>query len=88
MFTFKNPNTPIIADGTQVEHDGLTFTVTCSQYHYNIYLSDPQDIWAGGVVGMVPQAGRWGSFDWASGVKEVEETIREAATHHNALARA
>lgn len=85
MFTFKNPNTPIIADGTQVQHDGLTFTIICSQYHYNIYLCDPLDEWAGGIVGKVPKAGYGGNYDWSAGVKEVEETIHKEANSHNEI---
>ena len=90
MFTFKNKKTPIIADGTQIDHAGLRFTVIQTQYHYNVYMADLQGEWAERVqhVAMIPQAGRWGFYDWRAGVQEVEETIIRAADEHNARARA
>jgi len=90
MFTFKNKNTPIIADGTQVDHAGLRFTIIQTQYHYNVYMADPQGEWGEGVqqVAVIPQAGRWGRYDWAAGAQEVEDAIRRAADNHNAQAAA
>jgi len=90
MFTFKNPNTPIIADGTQIQHDGLTFTIIQTQYHYNVYMADPKGEWAEKVeeVAMIPKAGRWGYYDWAAGVQEVEKAIIRAADNHKAKAAA
>ena len=37
MFTFANPNTPIIASGTSVSHNGKNFIITAGvlQYFYN-----------------------------------------------------
>jgi len=88
MFTFKNPNTPIIADGTQVERAGFRFTIIHTQYHYNVYMADPQGEWAESVqmVAMIPKAGRWGFYDWAAGVQEVEDAIRGAVNNHTGAA--
>lgn len=88
MFTFKNQNTPIIADGTQVELAGFRFTIIHTQYHYNVYMADPQGEWCERVqhVAMIPQAGRWGFYDWAAGVQEVEDAIRCAANNHTGAA--
>lgn len=87
MFTFKNKNTPIIADGTQVERAGLRFTIIHTHYHYNVYMADPQGEWAESVemVAMIPKAGRWGRYDWAAGAQEVEEAIIRAAESRNAI---
>lgn len=87
MFTFKNKKTPIIADGTQVDHAGLRFTVIQTQYHYNVYMADPRGMGRVHEVAVIPQAGRWGFYDWRAGVQEVEETIIRAADEHNAKAR-
>lgn len=85
MFTFKNKNTPIIADGTQVDHAGLRFTVIQTQYHYNVYMADPRGMGRVHEVAVIPQAGRWGFYDWRAGVQEVEEAIIRAAESRNAL---
>lgn len=75
MFTFRNPNTPIIAHGTVVEHGGEQFTVKSGvlQYFYSVCNS------AGEQVALVPMAGRSGCYDWAAGVALVEDAIKKAA---------
>jgi len=72
MFTFKNPNTPIIASGTTVEHGGVVFTINAGvlRYFYNIKTNDGRDL---GLVEMGP------NFNWRAGVDAVEKVIRAAA---------
>ena len=86
MFTFKNKNTPIIADGTRGRASGLRFTIIHTHYHYNVYMAaHPKASGPVEMVAMIPKAGRWGRYDWAAGVQEVEEAIIRAAERHNAL---
>ena len=72
MFKFKNPNTPLIADNTIIEHNGKTFEITnyVFNYYYHIQCSD-------GKNAMVPMNGSGNAYDWKVGVEKVENTIRE-----------
>ena len=72
MFTFKNPNTPIIASGTVVEFNGQKFTIHSGVFQYYYSIRDE----AGKEVALVPMG--W-NFDWAAGVADVERQIRKAA---------
>ncbi len=72
MFTFKNPNTPIIASGTSVTHNGVTYTITAGvlQYFYRVEADNGRDL------GLVLMGGK--GHDWQSGVDAVEALIRKA----------
>ena len=71
MFTFKNPNTPIIASGTTVTRGGVTFTINSRvlQYFYLVTTDDGREF------SLLPMNGRGSSFNWAAGVKLVEDLI-------------
>jgi hypothetical protein len=70
MFTFKNPNTPIIASGTSVLHNGETFTITSrvSQYFYKVDRN-------GETLGYVPMGGN--GHNWQAGVDAVKALIEQ-----------
>ena len=72
MFTFKNPNTPIIVSGTVVEHNGQKFTIISNvfQYFYDIRNESDES------VGLIPMGL---NFNWAGGVAKVEHRIRKMA---------
>jgi hypothetical protein len=71
MFTFKNPNTPIIASGTSVSRNGDTFTVTAGVLQY-LYKVDRN----GETLGYVPMGGN--GHNWRAGVDDVEAMIEAA----------
>ena len=72
MFTFENPNTPIIPSGTSVSHNGTTFTITSGvlRYFYNVKTD------GGANLGLVFMGGH--GHDWQAGVDAVEALIRGA----------
>jgi hypothetical protein len=73
MFNFKNPNTPIIASGTVVDHGGVKFTINAGvlQYFYSVTTDDGRDL------GLVPMGGR--GFNWKAGIDAVKAVIKEAS---------
>ena len=70
MFTFKNPNTPIIASGTSVVHKGETFTITSGVCQY-LYKVDRN----GETLGYVQMGGN--GHNWQAGVDAVKELIHK-----------
>ena len=77
MFTFENPNTPIIAHETVVTYPvlgGYQYRVLSADYVYVV--RDDR----GEVVARVSQTGSpFGGFDWAEGVEMVETAIKKDA---------
>ena len=72
MFTFKNPNTPIIASGTVVDHGGVKFTINAGvlQYFYHVTTNDGRDL------GLVRMGGH--GFNWKKGADDVIALIKGA----------
>jgi hypothetical protein len=72
MFTFANPNTPIIPSGTSVSHNGTHFTITGGVCGF-LYMIETD----GKAVAYIPMGGH--GLDWQAGVDAVETFIRAAA---------
>ena len=72
MFTFENPNTPIIASGTSVSHNGKNFIINAGvlQHFYNVRIDGGRNL------GLVYMGGH--GHDWQAGVDAVEALIRGA----------
>jgi len=72
MFTFANPQTPIIADNTVVKHNGKIFRITNNILEYFYQIQDEVN----GEYKLVRMSGNSSSFDWAAGAAQVETTIQ------------
>ena len=72
MFTFENPNTPIIVSGTTVTHNGTHFRITGGVCGF-LYKIETD----GQAVTYIPMGGS--GCDWQAGVNDVETFIKEAA---------
>ena len=85
MFTFKNPNTPIIPSDTVVDYGGVKFTIKSgiASYFYSITTDDGHEL------GLVKMNGSGSNFNWKAGVDAVEARIKsyvsEAADYNRDL---
>lgn len=68
MFTFSNPNMPIIATGTSVLHNGTRFTITAGVLQH-LYKIDRD----GETLGYVPMGGN--AHNWQAGIDAVKALI-------------
>ncbi len=72
MFTFENPQTPIIENDTVVNHNGKTFRIENNVLEYFYRVQDEVN----GEWKLVRMTGNSASFDWAAGATLVENTIK------------
>ena len=72
MFTFSNPQTPIIENNTVVNYNGKIFRIENNVLEYFYRVQDEVN----GEWKLVRMTGNSASFNWAEGAAQVEDTIK------------
>ena len=72
MFTFSNPQTPIIENNTVVNYNGKIFRIENNVLEYFYRVQDEVN----GEWKLVRMTGNSASFNWAECAAQVEDTIK------------